>query len=189
VVAIRDARGADAPAIAAIYNEGIEERTATFETTIRTPADIRDWLAAAERLPVLVAAEDGTVRGWARVAPYSKRPAYGGVGEVSVYVERAARGRGIARTLLASVADRAQELGYWKLTGKLFTDNAASAALVRRCGWREVGTHLRHGRLDGRWRDVVVVELLLGEASEDRQARGTPSRRSRAKLVREAPAG
>jgi L-amino acid N-acyltransferase YncA len=170
VVAIRDAGPADTPAIAAIYNEGIEARTATFETTLRTPADIEAWLAAGERLPVLVAVEDGTVRGWARIAPYSARRAYSGVGEASAYVERTARGRGIGSALLSGLAARAGQLGYWKLTGKLFTGNAASAALVRRCGWRQVGTHLRHGRLDGNWRDVIVVELLVGEASRDSHA-------------------
>jgi L-amino acid N-acyltransferase YncA len=161
VITVRDATPADAPAIAAIYNEGIEERTSTFETTLRTPSDIRDWLAAGERLPVLVAAEDGVVRGWARIARYSERPAYAGVGEVSVYVERTSRGRGLGRRLLESLGVRAAEFDYWKLTGKLFADNTASAALVRRCGWREVGRHLRHGRLDGIWRDIIVVERLL----------------------------
>jgi L-amino acid N-acyltransferase YncA len=169
VVTIRDAGSADAAAIAAIYNEGIEERTATFETAPRTSADVEGWLAAGRRRPVLVATEDGTVRGWARIAAYSERPAYAGVGEVSVYVERTARGRGIGSALLTGLAGRGEELGYWKLTSKVFTDNAASAALVRRCGWREVGTHLSHGRLDGRWRDVVVVERLLGEASRSRE--------------------
>jgi len=170
VVAVRDAGSADARAIAAIYNEGIEERTATFESAPRTAAEIEDWLGAGERLPVLVAEDDHGVRGWARIAPYSERAAYAGVGEVSAYVERSARGRGIGRALLARLADRAEKLGYWKLTGKLFPDNASSAALVRACGWREVGTHLSHGRLDGRLRDVIVVELLLGEASRTGQA-------------------
>jgi len=179
VVAIRDAGPADAGAIAAIYNQGIEERASTFETTPRTPADIEGWLAAGERLPVLVAAEGGAVRGWARVARYSERPAYAGVGEVSAYVQWGARGRGIGKALLSGLADRAERLGYWKLTGKLFTANAASAALVRRCGWRQVGTHLRHGRLDGRWRDVIVVELLLGEASRARQGEGGEASRDR----------
>lgn len=165
---IRAARSADAAAIPAIYNEGIEERTATFETAPRMPADIEGWLAAGRRLPVIVATEDGAVRGWGRIAPYSERRVYAGVGEVSVYVDSTARGRGIGRALLTGLAERAEELGYWKLTSKVFTDNAASSALVRRCGWREVGTHVRHGRLDGHWRDVVVVELLLGEASRDR---------------------
>ena len=169
-MAVRDAGPADARAIAAIYNEGIEERTATFESAPRTAADIEGWLGASERLPVLVAEDDRGVRSWARIARYSERAAYAGVGEVSAYVERSARGRGIGRALLTRLADRAEKLGYWKLTGKLFTDNAASAALVRGCGWREVGTHLSHGRLDGHWRDVIVVELLLGDASRTGQA-------------------
>jgi L-amino acid N-acyltransferase YncA len=162
VPALRRARPADAKAIAAIYNDGIAERQSTFETAPRRAEDIEAWLAAGPRLPVLVAGEgDGRVVGWARIAPYSERPAYAGVGEVSVYVDRAARGRGIGRRLLEELAVQASELDYWKLTGKVFPENAASLALIRRCGWREVGLHLRHGRLDGEWRDVMVVERLL----------------------------
>jgi L-amino acid N-acyltransferase YncA len=161
--ALRRARPADAKAIAAIYNDGIAERQSTFETAPRSAADIEAWLAAGPRLPVLVA-DDRRVVGWARIAAYSERPAYAGVGEVSVYVDRAARGRGIGRRLLEELAAHASELDYWKLTGKVFPENAASLALIRRCGWREVGLHLRHGRLEGRWRDVLVVERLLDQA-------------------------
>ena len=82
-----------------------------------------------------------------------------------MYVRRTARGRGVGRALLTELAASAETVGYWKLTGKLFTENDASLALVRRCGWREVGTHLRHGRLEGEWRDVIVVEVLLGDAA------------------------
>jgi phosphinothricin acetyltransferase len=163
VTPIRPAAPGDAQAIADIYNVGIAERSSTFETEPRTATEIERWLAGAERHPVLAAAEQGpgAVLGWARILPYSPRPAYEGVGEVSVYVAAAARGRGIGSALLQALEERAGELGYWKLVGKLFTDNAASAALVRRCGWREVGLHLRHGRLDGEWRDVLVVERSL----------------------------
>jgi L-amino acid N-acyltransferase YncA len=157
---VRPATGSDAEAIARIYNQGIEERSSTFETEPRTAADVASWLASADRLPVLVA-EDGEVRGWSRVLAYSDRAAYWGVGEVSVYVDAAARGRGLGRALLEALEQRARELEYWKLVGKLFTDNAASAALVERCGWRTVGLHLRHGRLDGEWRDVKLVERVL----------------------------
>jgi L-amino acid N-acyltransferase YncA len=160
MAAVRPATGSDAEAIARIYNQGIEERSSTFETEPRTAADVTSWLASADRLPVLVA-EDGEVRGWSRVLAYSDRAAYWGVGEVSVYVDAAARGRGLGRALLEALEQRARELEYWKLVGKLFTDNAASAALVERCGWRTVGLHLRHGRLDGEWRDVKLVERVL----------------------------
>ena len=159
--AIRPAGALDAAAVADIYNQGIAERSSTFETEPRAASDVEAWLAAGERYPVLVAADDPRVLGWARIVPYSARAAYAGVGEVSVYVDRAARGHGLGRALLEALEARAAALDYWKLTGKLFTDNEASAALVRGCGWREVGLHLRHGRLDGAWRDVLVVERLL----------------------------
>ncbi|HEX3277519.1 MAG TPA: arsinothricin resistance N-acetyltransferase ArsN1 family A [Thermoleophilaceae bacterium] len=158
---IRPAAAPDAEAIARIYNQGIDERSSTFETEPRAPADIELWLASAERLPVLVAEDDGELLGWARILAYSDRSAYSGVGEVSVYVDAAARGRGLGRALLEALEQRARELEYWKLVGKLFTDNAASAALVERCGWRTVGLHLKHGCLDGEWRDVRLVERVL----------------------------
>jgi len=161
VPAIRAARRADAAAVAEIYNEGIATRQATFETEQRSAGEIEAWLAAGERLPVLVAEAEEGVLGWARISAYSDRPVYAGVGEVSVYVTERARGRGIGTGLLEALQQRAAELGYWKLVGKLFTANAASAAMVRRCGWREVGMHHKHSRLDGDWRDVLLVERIL----------------------------
>jgi L-amino acid N-acyltransferase YncA len=161
VLAVRVAEDADAATLARIYNQGIEERSSTFETAPRTVEDILRWLRAGDRLPVLVAERGGAPLGWGRILRYSDRAAYAGVGEVSVYVERAARGRGIGRRLLEELEGRARVLGYWKLTGKVFPENAGSVALVRRCGWREVGLHLRHGRLEGQWRDVLVVERLI----------------------------
>jgi L-amino acid N-acyltransferase YncA len=158
---IRPAVALDAETVAAIYNEGIEERSSTFETEPRAASDVHAWLAAGERLPLLVADEGGRVLGWARILAYSDRAAYAGVGEVSVYVDGAARGQGLGRALLDALEETARELGYWKLVGKLFTDNAASAGLVKSRGWREVGLHLRHGRLDGEWRDVLLVERVL----------------------------
>jgi L-amino acid N-acyltransferase YncA len=105
------------------------------------------------------------VLGWARVGHYSDREAYRGVGEVQVYVDPPARGRGLGTALLEAASGAAEEAGYWKLVGKLFPENEPSRALVRRCGFREVGLHQRHGRLEGAWRDVLVVERLLGEAA------------------------
>jgi L-amino acid N-acyltransferase YncA len=158
---IRPAGERDIEAIADIYNEGIATRLATFETEPRTAADVQAWLVAGERLPVLVAEEGATVLGWARILAYSDRPVYEGVGEVSVYVAEHARGRGLGRALLEELQRNATELGYWKLVGKLFTANAASAGMVRSCGWREVGMHHKHSRLDGEWRDVLLVERVL----------------------------
>jgi phosphinothricin acetyltransferase len=114
---------------------------------------------------VLVAEEGGDVAGWSSVVPYSANPVYDGVGEYTIYVDAAAQGRGIGRRLLEATADRAERDGLYKITGKLFTTNAASIAIAKRCGFSEVGVHVRHGRLDGEWRDVVVVERLLGDAA------------------------
>jgi L-amino acid N-acyltransferase YncA len=158
---IRPAGDPDTQAIADIYNEGIATRLATFETEPRSAADVQAWLVAGERLPVLVAEEGDAVLGWARILAYSARPVYAGVGEVSVYVAEDARGRGLGRALLEELQRNAAELGYWKLVGKLFTANAASAGMVRSCGWREVGMHHKHSRLDGEWRDVLLVERVL----------------------------
>ena len=161
MAAIRAARPADAQSVTDIYNQGIATRLATFETEPRAADDIESWFAAGERLPVLVAEEDGVVLGWARILAYSERPVYAGVGEVSVYVTESARGRGIGRALLEALQESARQNGYWKLLGKLFTANAASVAMCRRCGWREVGMHHKHSRLDGEWRDVLLVERVL----------------------------
>jgi len=110
----------------------------------------------------LVAADDGQVRGWAATYPYSPRRAYDGVAEYSVYVDEP--GRGTGRLLLAELLRRAEETGLHKVTSRVFPENLASLALARQFGFREVGTHLRHARLDDVWRDVVTVEVLLGSA-------------------------
>ena len=116
----------------------------------------------APRLSLLVVESeaDGVV-GWAGLFPYSDRPCYSGIGECSVYVAPKARGRGIGTALVDRLAVEAKRNDFHKLLGKLFTDNAASIRLVERCGFSAVGTHRRHGQLDGEWRDVLVVERLL----------------------------
>jgi L-amino acid N-acyltransferase YncA len=160
---IRTAERRDAAAIAAIYSEGIAERVATFETDPRGPADVEPWIGDA--LPLLVAEEDRRVLGWAKLSEYSDRCAYAGVAEVSVYVAGEGRGRGVGRELVEAICAAADERGIWKVIGLLFPENAGSRALFGSAGFADVGTFRRHGRLDGEWRDVVVVERLLGEAA------------------------
>ena len=160
---IRPARPGDAAALAAIHNEGIEDRVATFETRPRAAADYDERVAGP--LPLLVAEADGRVVAWAGLGPYSDMPAYLGVGELSIYVARAARGRGVGARLLEALAAEAERAGMHKIVSKVFPTNGVSVALMRRCGFREVGTHLAHGVLDGEWRDVVVYERALGEAA------------------------
>jgi phosphinothricin acetyltransferase len=161
---IRAAVADDASRIAQIYSEGIADGEATFETAPRTAADVVPWLGRP-REPVLVAERGGDVVGFARLTPYSPRACYAGVGDYAIYLAREARGRGIGRPLLQALVAAAQDDGYWKVIGRVFTTNVPSVALARACGFREVGVHLRHGRLDGVWKDVVVLERLLGDAA------------------------
>jgi L-amino acid N-acyltransferase YncA len=164
-VTIRRATPADAPAIAAIYNEEIAGGEATFETRPRTAQEVEAWLA--EDGPLLVAADRDALLGWARVTPYSDRCVYAGVGEYGVYVAASARGAGIGRALLAALCVEAESRGLHKLVGRMFADNVASRALARSAGFREVGVERRHGRLNGEWRDTVPVERLLGAARHE----------------------
>jgi L-amino acid N-acyltransferase YncA len=159
-VRVRAARAEDAAAVAEIYNAGIRERTSTFETREREPAELADRIGSG-RHPFLVAEHDGRVAGFAATSPYSDREAYAGVAECSVYVDASLRGRGMGTALLAELAAEAAGRGFHKLLGKLFAENEASMRLVRRGGFRVVGTHLRHGRLDGEWKDVILVERSL----------------------------
>ena len=163
-VEIRRGAITDAGAIAAVHNQGIAERAATFDTDDVTPEVVASWLGQ-ERAPLLVAELGGRVVGWARVIRSGERCALSGVGEYTVYLDRDARGREVGRRLLDGLVSAAEVAGYWKLQGRLFTTNEASAALARRCGFREVGVYERHGRLDGEWKDLLIVERLLGEAA------------------------
>jgi L-amino acid N-acyltransferase YncA len=160
-VTTRPARTTDADAVARIYNEGIEDRIATFETEPRTAQDIVRWLE--EDLPLIVVESDGEVVAWAVAHRYREREAYAGVGEFSVYVSRAARGRGLGRAAVQGLIDECERRGLWKLVSRVFPENEASLALCRSLGFREVGVYRRHAKLDGEWRDVVIVERLLGD--------------------------
>lgn len=161
---IRFAESRDVAAMAAVYNQGIAERGATFETRPRTPDDVHQWLASANRHPVLVAVEAGDqVVGWANLSAYRPRDCYAGIAEFSVYLDKAARGRGIGAVLLRALVDVARDRGYWKLLSRIFTFNEASRALCRAAGFREVGIYEKHGQLDGRWLDVVIVERVIPE--------------------------
>jgi phosphinothricin acetyltransferase len=160
-VRVRAAEPPDAPRIAAIHAEAIAERQSTFDTHASPVAELVERMTAASHL-LLVAERDGAVVGWAAAAPYSTRPAYVGIAECSIYVAATARGVGVGSHLAEELATAAERRGLHKLLGKLFPANAASLRLVERCGFRTVGVHVRHGQLDGEWRDVVLVEQLLG---------------------------
>ena len=161
-ISIRPAVETHVAAITRIYNQGIVDRVATLETAERDESERRAWLAAREgRHPVVVAERGGAVVGWGSLNGFNPRPAYRHVADVSVYVEREARGTGVGRALLDRLVEAAREQGYHKLVLATFPFNPAGQALYRRVGFREVGTYREQGELDGRWVDVTVMELLL----------------------------
>ena len=158
----RPARLSDAPAITEIYNQGIEDRIATFETEPRAEAQIAEWFETALAI-VTVEAPDGSVAGYAVAHPYSDRFCYRGVSEFSVYVRRSHRGAGVGKLAMDALVEAAREQGLWKLLSRVFPENRASLALMARCGFKEIGVHEKHGKLDGVWRDNVIVERLIPE--------------------------
>jgi L-amino acid N-acyltransferase YncA len=155
----RLATTADAAAIAEIYNQGITGRMATFETRLRTAAEVRGWFTAQH--PVVVVVEDNAVIAFAATSTYRPRECYSGIAEFSVYVARDRRRRGAGRVAMQALLQEAQSRGFWKLLSRIFVENTASRALMQDLGFREVGVYHRHGKLDGRWRDVVIVEYVI----------------------------
>ena len=176
----RPASRADAAAIARIYNEGIADRSATFETRPRTAEDVAAWFSGP--YPVVVVEESGEVIAFASASPYRPRGCYRGIAEFSVYVTRAARGRGAGRSALAALLAACEEAGFWKLVSRVFPENVASRALLRSLGFREVGVYEKHAQLDGVWRDVVIVERLI-ERNLTRQSGDTAAQRIRQGLA------
>jgi phosphinothricin acetyltransferase len=157
----RPARATDADAIAAIYNEGIADGVATFETRPRAAEDVRGWFDGVH--PIVVVEEGGAVIAFASTSTYRPRDCYAGIAEFSVYVAGVARGRGAGGVAMQALIDAAAKAGLWKLVSRVFIENTASRALLRAAGFREVGVYEKHGRLGGTWHDVVIVERLIEE--------------------------
>jgi phosphinothricin acetyltransferase len=160
----RVAQISDAEAIATIYNEGIADRIATFETEPRTAEQVARWFDGRHPI-VVVEGSGGTVLAFAATSTYRDRACYAGIAEFSVYVARGHRGTGAGRVAMTALIDSATKAGFWKLISRIFPENTASLALMGRIGFHKVGVYQRHGRLDGQWRDCVIVERLLGDAA------------------------
>ena len=184
---VRLAAAPDAEAICRIYNQGIEDRVATLETELRTPDERCRWLAnRSPRHPVIVAevpeglsadAEPGRAYlcppsvqagltdpatiGWASLNVFNAREAYRFVADISVYVERGWRGRGVGRALLEKLTELGRAHGFHKLVLSAFPGNAGGMALYARSGFRTVGIYHEQGQLDGKWVDTIVMEKLL----------------------------
>ncbi len=155
----RNANITDTPDIARIYNQGIEDRVGTFETRLRSPEDVSSWFDGAH--PIVVVEERGKIIAFASTSSYRERDCYSGIAEFSVYVERTYRGQGAGRVAIEALIEAAARAGYWKLLSRVFVENTASRGLLKSLGFREVGIYEKHARLDGEWRDVVIVEKLL----------------------------
>ncbi len=154
-VEVRKMQDQDWGVVRSIYLEGIATGLATFETE----APIWEhWDAKHLPAPRLIASDNEGILGWAALSPVSARQVYAGVAEVSVYVSAAARGRSIGRLLLASLVFESESSGIWTLQASIFPENGASISLHKSCGFREVGTRRRIGKLNGVWRDTVLLE-------------------------------
>ena len=156
---VRSATPNDAEAIATIYNQGIEDRVATFETHFRSAEDVQAWLDDVH--PVLVVEKDSEIIAFASSFAYSARECYAGIAECSVYVNRDMRYHGAGRIALEALIRAAEEAGFWKLVSRVFIENNPSRNLIGSLGFREVGIYEKHAKLDDVWRDVIIVERLI----------------------------
>ena len=159
-ITTRKATPTDADAIARIYNEGIEDRIATFETRPRSAEDVARWFDGVH--PVVVVEDGGRIVGFASTSPYRPRECYAKIAEFSVYVARDYRGRGVGRLALEGLIQEAAAAGLRKLVSRIFPENVASRAACRSVGFREVGIYKAHGELEGVWKDCVIVERVVG---------------------------
>lgn len=152
---IRPLKPADWEAVRGIYKQGLATGDATFETTAPS---WEEWDANHLRVGRLVAASDQDITGWCALSPVSRRAAYAGVAEVSVYVNAELRGMGIGRVLLNSLIEESESNGIWTLQASIFPENHISIMLHEGCGFRKVGQRQRIAKLNGAWRDTVLLE-------------------------------
>ncbi|MBB6216200.1 phosphinothricin acetyltransferase [Anaerosolibacter carboniphilus] len=153
----------DIPSIREIYNQGIEDRIATLETTLRSDEDMYAWLTNRSDSHKVLVIEDetGNVDGWASLNVFNSRCCYSGVVDISIYIRRELRGKGLGKTLLNALIQAAKEQGFHKVVLSTFLSNKAGQHLYRSLGFREVGTYIQHGILDGKWVDVTIMEKIL----------------------------
>lgn len=146
-----------------IYALGIATRNATFETEVASAEALDAKWIPGQRWVIL---DHGAVSGWAAMTPVSARDCYRGVAETSIYVDAARTGRGLGRRLLAHQIDAAIAAGFWTLQTSIFPENEASLTLHRNAGFRDVGRRERIARLDGVWRDTILLELRAGSVEK-----------------------
>ena len=161
-IVLRLAALADAPAIAAIYNEAILTTTATFDIETKSVEERIEWLGKHDdRHPVLVAEAEGQVVGWASLSRWSDRPAYADTAETSFYVKGEFRGRGIGRQLKEAILEQARRLGYHSVIARVAQGSEESLHLNLSMGFTLVGTLKEVGLKFGRRLDVHVLQKML----------------------------
>ncbi|PAK42072.1 MULTISPECIES: arsinothricin resistance N-acetyltransferase ArsN1 family A [Peribacillus] len=159
---IREAIEADLDSIKDIYNQGIEDRIATLETETKDQAYMEEWFAEHNgRYKLIVAEQDGEIVGWSSLNQYNSRKAYKGVADLSVYISRNHRGKGIGGLLLQSIEEHAKENDFNKIVLFTFPFNQIGQGLYRKQGFREVGVFKNQGFMDGEYVDVMAMEKLL----------------------------
>jgi phosphinothricin acetyltransferase len=161
---VRPAELRDAAEIARIYLQATQDQLATFENFLVTPQERERWVNEhSEQYPLIVAELNGRVLGWASLSPYQVRPRIEGIAELLIYIHRDYRRHGVGRELMRAIQSLARARGHFKLIGRFLAHNDAGRTLCRMTGWREVGLHQKHTRLESRWYDVVLVEYLIPE--------------------------
>ena len=164
---VRAAEPRDANDIMRIYMQAAQDRLATFEYFLVTPEERARWMTEhSGKYPLLVAELSGRVLGWASLSPYQVRPPVEGIAELLIFIDRDYRRHGVGKELMRAVQSAGRRQGHHKLIGRFVAHNEAGRTLCRITGWREVGVHQKHTRLDGHWHDVVVVEFLIAENLE-----------------------
>jgi L-amino acid N-acyltransferase YncA len=159
---VRRAELRDAQEIARIYLQATQDHLATFENFLVSPLERERWVGEhSDKFPLLVAELNGRILGWASLSPYHVRPHMDGIAELLIYIDRDYRRHGVGREVMRAIQSTARSCGHFKLIGRFLAHNDAGRKLCRLTGWREVGVHQKHTRLEGEWYDVVVVEYLI----------------------------
>lgn len=162
MVLIREANLKDIEPIMDIYNQGIEDRIATLESEAKDLLYMKNWFEQhRDRYKVIVAEQEGDVLGWAAINQYSSRCAYAGVGDLSIYIAREYRGKGVGSLLLKEMEKVAIENGFYKIVLFTFPYNKIGQALYNKNGFQEVGTFKNQGILDGKFVDVMAMEKMI----------------------------
>jgi len=160
----RSAEIGDAEGIARIYHQATQDGLATFENFLMTREERERWVAErSANHPLLVAEWKGRILGWASLSPYHARPRVDGIVEMLIYIDRGYRRHGVGRELMRALQAAARQAGHHKIIGRFVGHNDAGRTLCRMTGWREVGIHQKHTRIEGCWQDVVLVECLIPE--------------------------